>query len=93
MVPRVRRSDPVAARSPARHAAGRGQFHHEVVEGRARCSRVTGADGGHVRGRDAWRTDDVCAHRRHAGIEPERRPRGGKDLAISRMKAPNVCQI
>jgi hypothetical protein len=35
----------------------------------------------------------VRAHRRHAGIEPARRPRGGKDFAISRMKAPNVCQI
>lgn len=55
MVPRVR-IHPVAARSPARHAAGRGQFHHEVAEGRARGSGVAGRDGGHDRGRDAWRT-------------------------------------
>jgi hypothetical protein len=56
MVPRVRRFDPVAARSPARHAAGGGQFHHEVAESRARSGGVAGGDGGHDRGRDAWRT-------------------------------------
>ena len=51
MVPRVRRSDPVAARSPARHAAGRGQFHHEVAEGRTRgSSGVAGNDGGPIKG-------------------------------------------
>jgi len=33
------------------------------------------------------------ASARHAGIKPERRPRGGKDFARSRMRAPNVCQI
>jgi hypothetical protein len=68
MVPRIRRSAPVAARSPARHAAGGGQFHHEVAEGRARGRGVAGGDGGHDRGRDAWRTDDVRAHRRQQAL-------------------------
>jgi len=36
---------------------------------------VAGCNGGFDLGREAWRPDDVCAHRRHEGVEPPRRAR------------------
>src|SRR5258706_16264817 len=41
----LRRSDTVGARSPARHARGRRQLHHEASEGRARGPGMAGGNG------------------------------------------------
>jgi hypothetical protein len=64
--------DSVAARSPARHVRRRRQVHHQASEGRARREGMASRDGSLDPGRDVGRSDDVCAHRRHEGLEPPR---------------------
>jgi hypothetical protein len=64
----------VAARSPARHAAGRGQIHHEAAQGRSRGSGMAGCDGSLDPGRDVGRA--VCADRNVTGAEPRQAKSG-----------------
>jgi hypothetical protein len=64
MVPRIRRSDPVASWSPASYPRGRRQkAENEAAEWQAMEALILVATLG----------DDARAHRRHAGAEPERR--------------------
>jgi hypothetical protein len=40
LVPPVRRSDPAAGRTAARHAERRSRLYHEAVEGRTKAARM-----------------------------------------------------
>jgi hypothetical protein len=44
-----------------------------LLSGRTRCRRMAGCDAGTFAGRGIERPADAGAHRRHAGLEPERR--------------------
>src|SRR5258706_14728810 len=60
MASALRRTDSPSARSPACHARGCWQVHHQASEGRARGRGVADSNGGLDPGGDVRRSDDVA---------------------------------